>query len=157
MLNRFNVLSAYVNPNHVISTIEGIAGLGVIGISHQMQQIRTKSKIKFCGYLEPPEFKKRDIRYKTSTKHDPKRMTWQDYQFRRFRAVHWGKSYPLWQAKLDYAENLCRLGMPVWTVERITGLHPHCIEYINKKLNGQVVLLREAEYSNYVNHKTGER
>lgn len=80
MLNRFNVLSAHVNPNHVISTIEGIAGLGVIGISYQMQQIRTKSKIKFCGYLEPPEFKKRDIRYKTSTKHDPKRMTWQDYQ-----------------------------------------------------------------------------
>lgn len=79
MLNRF-IASFVSNSACVATTVEGLAGLGAVGMSHQYQQVRQKSKIKFCGYLEPPEFKKRDIRYKTSTRHDPKRMNWHDYQ-----------------------------------------------------------------------------
>jgi len=55
-----------------------------------------------------------------------------------------------------YAENLVRLGMPAWTIEKIVGIHPWCIGYLEKKIKGEVVLLREAHYSNYVNHKSGD-
>ncbi|KAH9393381.1 hypothetical protein TYRP_021894 [Tyrophagus putrescentiae] len=156
MLNRF-IASFVSNSARMAATVEGLAGLGAVGMSHQYQQVRQKTKIKFCGYLEHAEFKKRDIRYKTSTKHDPKRMNWHDYQERRWRAVHWNKPYPLWQAKMDYAESLVRLGMPAWTIQNITGLHPHCIDYLERKVSGNVVLLREAHYSNYVNHTSGSR
>lgn len=79
MLNRF-IASFVSNSARVAATVEGLTGLGAVGMSHQYQQIRQKSKIKFCGYLEHAEFKKRDIRYKSSTRHDPKRMNWHDYQ-----------------------------------------------------------------------------
>ena len=79
MLNRF-IASFVSNSARMAATVEGLAGLGAVGMSHQYQQVRQKTKIKFCGYLEHAEFKKRDIRYKTSTKHDPKRMNWHDYQ-----------------------------------------------------------------------------
>lgn len=59
---------------------QGMISLGTVGVSHQYQQLRLKSKIGFCGYLEHAEFKKRDIRYQTSTRHDPKRISWHDYQ-----------------------------------------------------------------------------
>ncbi|KAF7487780.1 hypothetical protein SSS_03256 [Sarcoptes scabiei] len=137
--------------------LEGFVSLGLIGINHQYQQLRCKSKIKFCGYIEPPAFKKRDLRYKTSTVHDPKRMSWHDYQFRSWKALHWNKPYPYWQAKMDYAENLCRLGMSNWAIYEITKLHPYCIDYIKRKLSGNIELLREAEYSNYFNHRLGDR
>ncbi|XP_046909572.2 uncharacterized protein LOC124491023 [Dermatophagoides farinae] len=136
---------------------QGMLSLGTVGLSHQYQQLRFKSKIKFCGYLEHAEFKKRDIRYQTSTKHDPKRISWHDYQIRSWKARHGKRPYPYWQAKMDYAENLCRLGMSDWSINQITQLHPHCIQYLKRKISGNVVLLREAEYSNYVNHRTGDR
>ena len=79
MLNRF-ISSFVTSPARMAATVEGLAGLGAVGLSHQYQQIRQKSMIKYCGYLEHPEFKKRDIRYKSSTKHDTKRMNWQDYE-----------------------------------------------------------------------------
>lgn len=65
------------NGQHLVN---GMLALGSVGLSHQFQQIRHKHKVKFCGFLEPPAFKQRDIRYKVGTKHDPKRMTWQDFQ-----------------------------------------------------------------------------
>lgn len=68
------------NPFTDPEVAQGMVSLAAVGLSHQYQQIRNKSKIRFCGYLEPPEFKKRDLRYKTSTVHDPKRMSWGDYQ-----------------------------------------------------------------------------
>ncbi|KPM08856.1 hypothetical protein QR98_0073810 [Sarcoptes scabiei] len=67
----------FAESNSKAKTTEKIS---LIGINHQYQQLRCKSKIKFCGYIEPPAFKKRDLRYKTSTVHDPKRMSWHDYQ-----------------------------------------------------------------------------
>jgi hypothetical protein len=42
--------------------------------------VRHKSMIKWRGYLDIPEYKKRDIRYKTNSAHRPKLMTWEDYQ-----------------------------------------------------------------------------
>ncbi len=75
---------------------------------------------------------------------------------RKWKADHWNKQFPEWQAKMDYTENLCRLGMSSWAIERITGIHPHCIQYIKRKISGNIELLREAEYSAYVNHKSGD-
>lgn len=74
------LLLAIKNPFNDPEVLQGLVSLAAVGLSHQYQQIRHKSKIRFCGYLEPPEFKKRDLRYKTSTVHDPKRMSWEDYQ-----------------------------------------------------------------------------
>lgn len=68
------------NPTKYATIAQGLVSLGSVGLTHQYQQLRHKHVIKKCGYLEKPEFKKKDIRYKIDTKHDPKRMTWQDFQ-----------------------------------------------------------------------------
>ena len=57
---------------------------------------------------------------------------------------------------MDYAENLVRLGMPEWTITKMLDIHPHCVKYIRRKVSGNIELLREAEYSNYVNHRPGD-
>lgn len=64
-----------------------LLSLPALGLSHEHQQVRMKSVIKFCGYLEHAEFKKRDIRYKASTRHDTKRMSWSDFQVRLFKSM----------------------------------------------------------------------
>ena len=84
MLNRF-IGTLFFNsssclPNIWNNAAEGFAALTSVAISHQFQQIRHKSMIKYAGYREIAAFKQKDIRYKTSTRHDPKRMSWHDYQ-----------------------------------------------------------------------------
>ncbi|CAG2110096.1 unnamed protein product [Medioppia subpectinata] len=119
------------------------------------QSVRHKSIIRRCGYKEPPEFKKKDIRYQTSTAHRTKLMTWEDYQMRKWKADHWNKPLVSWRARMDFAENMVRLGMSSKSIEKITDLHPHCVQYLERKNSGNVELLREAEYSNFVNHHPG--
>ncbi|CAG2174907.1 unnamed protein product [Oppiella nova] len=119
------------------------------------QWVRHEHRIKMCGFLEPPEFKKRDIRYKITNKHKPKLMSWQDYQLRKWKADHHNRRFPAWQARMDYAESLVRLGMSWQTICKIVDLHPHCIKYIERKVSGNIELLREAEYCNYVNFHPG--
>ena len=56
---------------------------------------------------------------------------------------------------MDFGESLVRLGMPPWAIQHITDLHPWCIDYLDRKISGNVKLLRLAHYSNYVNHTSG--
>ncbi|XP_054153625.1 uncharacterized protein LOC128952289 [Oppia nitens] len=127
------------------------------GLSVATQSIRYKRMIKWCGYLDRPEFKKRDIRWQIGNKHKPKLISWQDYQFRKFRAEYYTNSpFAVWQSKMDMAENMVRTGMSTKSVSRVLDLHPHCVEYLQKKLNGTVELVREAHYSLHVNDHPGQ-
>lgn len=71
--------------------------------------------------------------------------------------VHLNKQFQLWQARLDYGDALCRLKMPSWAVAEISELHPLCVDFLQRKVSGNVKELRLTHYSAYVNHKTGER
>lgn len=89
-MNLSKVFSNFVNySSQAVGKVNaGLISIAAVSLNHQHQQIRNKSMIKRCGYLEHADMKKKDIRYKSATWHDPKRMNWQDYQVSIFKNIH---------------------------------------------------------------------